>query len=88
MAGEFEAKLNLIKKLQGSDLEKALKTSRTELDKLPISTVKKAQFGETLAALRKAYDEAEKAVKAVQLKQVTTSISMDFDEIMHRLSTS
>lgn len=52
-ADEFEAKLDAGSKLQGEELEAAVKSLSQELDALVISTVKKTAFRETLAGMLK-----------------------------------
>jgi alanyl-tRNA synthetase len=61
--------------LKGSALEGALKLNKTELDQLAISTSRKQAFKDRLTALQKAFDDADKAAKAAQLKEAVDKVN-------------
>lgn len=75
MANEFETKLVALKKLTGTSLETSYKVVNQEIDKLAISTVRKQQFKDELAAVQKLITEAEKARHAEQAKMALEKVA-------------
>lgn len=70
LAEEFQQRLEALEKGTGASLEAALKTAKVDLDQLAISTVRKQEMKERLGAMQKKFMEADKVVKAEQLKKV------------------
>lgn len=75
VADDFEKKLQHISKLSGPAQEQAVKEAKTQLETLTISTVRKHSFKETIATISKALLEADKALKAAQLKGSIEKVS-------------
>ncbi|KAL3914811.1 MAG: hypothetical protein SGILL_005942 [Bacillariaceae sp.] len=88
-ADEFEVKLTAASKLQGEELEPAVKSLTQELDSLVISTVKKASFRDTLAGMLKkvlAYKKEKLAGMAdeIQAKAIAAGEAADGDKVVFR----
>lgn len=79
-AKKFEQKLDQLEKLQDAALEAGIKTVSKELDALVISTVTKAAYRERFNKIRKAFNDADKAMKAEQAKQATETVKKYFEE--------
>ncbi|OBZ91910.1 Alanine--tRNA ligase [Choanephora cucurbitarum] len=79
-AQTFVAKLDQLEKLSGSELEGALKAVAKELDAAVISSVDKAAFRDRFAQIKKAFDNAEKARKAEQVKEASEAVKKYFEQ--------
>ncbi|CAG8566504.1 3994_t:CDS:10 [Ambispora leptoticha] len=79
-AQEFELKFQHLQRLEGLELDDAIKEVSKELDASSISAVRKAEFRDTLNVLRKKFADADKALKAAQTKEVVDSINTYFSE--------
>ncbi|KAL1923492.1 uncharacterized protein VTP21DRAFT_8472 [Calcarisporiella thermophila] len=77
---EFEARLCELGKLQGKELEEELKVVIKELDALVISAWRKAEYREQYNAIKKAFDDSEKARKAAETKQAVEVVKKYFEE--------
>lgn len=73
-AERFDKKLKEISVLQGRALNAAVIEATKELDESAIPIVRKEEFRSRLAALKKIFDDADKAAKAVALEQATELI--------------
>ncbi|KAI9319073.1 alanyl-tRNA synthetase [Dichotomocladium elegans] len=80
LANEFEKKLDQLEKLTGAALEAALKTVSKDLDSIAISTVTKAEYRERFNKIKKAFVDADKALKNQQFKEATDAVKSYFDE--------
>ncbi|ORX99184.1 alanyl-tRNA synthetase [Basidiobolus meristosporus CBS 931.73] len=80
LANQFEVKLEGLKKLDGAELDTALKVVSKELDTLAISLGRKASFRETFSAIKKQFDDADKAQKAAQVKQAVDTVKECIEE--------
>ncbi|CAG8495140.1 7842_t:CDS:10 [Funneliformis mosseae] len=80
IADEFRNKINTISKLQGAELDNALKLLTRELDASSISALKKAEFREKIQSLKKAFLEADKAEKAARTKEAIDAINTYFEQ--------
>ncbi|KAI7902958.1 alanyl-tRNA synthetase [Cokeromyces recurvatus] len=76
----FAVKLDHLEKMKGAELEAQLKVVSKELDTAFISAVSKAQFRDRFATIKKAFDNAEKARKAEQVKEATEIVKKYFEE--------
>ncbi|KAI8078258.1 alanyl-tRNA synthetase [Gilbertella persicaria] len=79
-AQTFVGKLDRLEKLNGSELEAALKVVSKELDAAVISSVAKAAFRDRFAQIKKTFDNAEKARKAEQIKEASEAVKKYFEE--------
>ncbi|KAI8390200.1 alanyl-tRNA synthetase [Blakeslea trispora] len=79
-AQTFVAKLDQLEKLGGSELEAALKSVSKELDAAVISSVDKAAFRDRFSQIKKAFDNAEKARKAEQVKEASEAVKKYFEQ--------
>lgn len=79
-AEAFVSKLDRLEKLGGAELEAELKVVSKELDAAVISSVSKAAFRDRFAAIKKAFDNAEKARKAEQVKEASEAVKKYFEE--------
>lgn len=80
VADEFKIKIDNISKLQGAELDSALKQVSKELDASDISSLKKSEYRETLNELRKAFNDSDRARKAAQTKEVIDVINNYFEK--------
>ncbi|KAJ9060947.1 Alanine--tRNA ligase [Entomophthora muscae] len=74
LAVKFESTLSTLDTLKGADLETALKSIGKELDAIPISAPLKAQFRERFNSAKKVFDDADKAAKLSQVKEVLDAV--------------
>ncbi|KAG0162703.1 Alanine--tRNA ligase [Apophysomyces sp. BC1034] len=79
-AKAFVAKLEKLERINGDELESQLKVVSKELDELAISTVTKAEFKDRFGKIKKAFDDADKARKAKQVKEATDFVKNYFTE--------
>ncbi|KAI8974134.1 alanyl-tRNA synthetase [Pilobolus umbonatus] len=75
----FQSILNRLEKLKASELESELKVVSKALDSLVISAVDKAAFRERFGTIKKNFDNAEKARKTEQVKEVTDKVKKYFE---------
>ncbi|CAG8606538.1 7151_t:CDS:10 [Cetraspora pellucida] len=80
VADEFRIKIDNISKLQGVELDSALKQVSKELDASNISSLKKSEYRETLNELRKVFNDSDRAKKAAQTKEVIDIINSYFEK--------
>jgi alanyl-tRNA synthetase len=76
---EYVAKLNVLKKLEGSALEAALKETGKEIDNATIPLLSKHELRTTFAAIKKEFDTAEKARKANESKEAVEHVKAFFE---------
>lgn len=79
-AKAFGAKMDRLEKMSGPALESELKTIAKEIDALVISAVTKANYRDRYNAVKKSFDNAEKARKAEEVKQATEAVKAYFAE--------
>lgn len=79
-AKAFAAKLDELERLSGAALDAALKTVAKELDAAVISAVTKAAYRERYNKVKKAFVDADKALKTEQMKQATETVKKYFEE--------
>jgi len=89
LANEFEAKLEAGSKLEGEELETAVKKLTVELDALVISTVKKAAFRDTIAGLLKKVNTWKKQRMAgmtdeIKAKAIAAGEATDGNKVVFR----
>jgi alanyl-tRNA synthetase len=70
VAQEYSDQVQSVSKLQGSELGKALKSLGKELDAAVIPALVKAQLRDNFASIKKRFDDADKARKAAETKEV------------------
>ncbi|KAG0221416.1 Alanine--tRNA ligase [Mortierella sp. GBA43] len=81
IANEFEAKLNHAGSgaLSSTALEQQLKVLSKELDEIVISAYRKSVLKERFAGIKKAFDDADKARKAKQVKDAVDQCKQYFE---------
>ncbi|RUS30311.1 hypothetical protein BC938DRAFT_479564 [Jimgerdemannia flammicorona] len=81
LADVFESRITNLAELPiGQELDAQLKVVSKELDGLPISVVRKATFRDRFNAIKKAFDDADKAAKAQQAKDAVDAIKLYFEQ--------
>ncbi|KAJ3069358.1 Alanine--tRNA ligase [Podochytrium sp. JEL0797] len=80
LADEFKDKLIMARGLTGSSLEGALKSIGKELDEIVIPVVTKAEYRAEFSTLKKAFDDADKQRKALEVKEATDKIKAIFEQ--------
>ncbi|KAI8982374.1 alanyl-tRNA synthetase [Mycotypha africana] len=73
-------KMDDLKNLKDAELEAELKVVSKILDAAVISAVSKAAFRDEFAKIKKAFDSAEKARKAEQVKEASDAVKRYFEE--------
>lgn len=79
-AKAFAPKLETLKSLKGAELEEYLKTFLKELDASVLPFVTKQKYREEYNAVKKAFDDSEKARKAAQIKEVTEFVKNEVEK--------
>ncbi|KAF9189393.1 Alanine--tRNA ligase [Haplosporangium sp. Z 767] len=81
VANEFEKKLDHVGSgaLSSAELEQQLKVLAKELDDIVISAYRKSVFRERFAGIKKAFDDADKARKAKQVKDAVDQCKQHFE---------
>ena len=79
-AKAFTPKMEALKKLKGAELENNLKTFLKELDGSILPFVAKQKFREEYNAIKKAFDDSEKARKAAEIKEVTEFVKTEVEK--------
>ncbi|KAI8618801.1 tRNA synthetases class II (A)-domain-containing protein [Chytriomyces sp. MP71] len=79
LAHQFKLKLTKAKSLSGAVLESELKALGKELDEIVIPAVLKAEYRKDFADLKKVFDDADKARKAQEVKDVTEKVKALFE---------
>jgi alanyl-tRNA synthetase len=79
-AKAFAPKLETLKSLKGAELEEYLKTFLKELDASVLPFVAKQKYREEYNAVKKAFDDSEKARKAAQIKEVTEFVKTEVEK--------
>ncbi|KAG0218395.1 Alanine--tRNA ligase [Mortierella sp. NVP41] len=81
VANDFEQKLNHVGSgaLSSSELEQQLKVLSKELDEIVISAYRKSVLKERFAGIKKAFDDADKARKAKQVKDSVDACKQYFE---------
>ena len=79
IANEYEQKLSHLESLSASELEQQLKVIAKELDEIVISAYRKSVLKERFAAIKKNFDDADKARKAKQVKDSVDECKQYFE---------
>ncbi|KAI8929027.1 tRNA synthetases class II (A)-domain-containing protein [Entophlyctis helioformis] len=79
LADEFQVKVDDLRKLSGPALEAALKENGKTLDAATLPLLRKHKLKETFAAIKKDFDDKEKARKTRESKEAVDSVKAYFD---------
>jgi len=79
-AKAFAPKMETLKSLKGAELENNLKTFLKDLDGSILPFVAKQKFRDEYNAVKKAFDDSEKARKAAQIKEVTEFVKTEVEK--------
>jgi alanyl-tRNA synthetase len=79
-AKAFAPKIEALKTLKGAELESNLKTFLKELDASILPFVAKQKYRDEYNAIKKAFDDSEKARKAAQIKEVTEFVKTEVEK--------
>ncbi|KAI9090443.1 tRNA synthetases class II (A)-domain-containing protein [Phlyctochytrium arcticum] len=79
VADEFAKKIDSLKRLEGADLEESLKSAGKELDETVLPAIRKHQLRHEYSAIKKAFDDADKARKAKEMKEAAERVKSYFE---------
>ncbi|KAL2915683.1 Alanine--tRNA ligase [Polyrhizophydium stewartii] len=79
LANEFEARVEDLRKLDGAALEAALKEMGKALDGALLPLLRKQQLKEVFAAIKKDFDDKDKARKARESKEAVEAVKAFFE---------
>lgn len=80
VATAFAPKVENLKTLKGAALENELKTFLKELDSITLPFITKHKFREEYNAIKKAFDDSEKARKAAEIKETTEFVKSEIEK--------
>ncbi|KXS15150.1 hypothetical protein M427DRAFT_123846 [Gonapodya prolifera JEL478] len=77
-AADLKPRIDALKSLEGSDLEHGLKVISKDLDATPLPLIARNSLREQHAAIKKSFDDADKARKAILVKETVEFVKTHF----------
>lgn len=80
VADDFDKRLTQLKSMEGVSLEAGLKATGKDLDEATLPLLRKHKLRQEFASIKKAFDDADKARKAKEMKEAAERVKSFFEQ--------